>query len=67
MTDQNEKLREAVIERLRDVERLIARGKGEWPQDGYVRDSTWDDWIGQRAALRWVLRRAGSNPDEVTL
>ena len=63
MNEQNEKLRAAVIESLRDVEQRIAKGKGEWGADGYVRDSVWDGWLGGRLALRHVLQRAGIDPD----
>ena len=60
-------LQEAVIERLREVQELIAKGKGEWPKSSYVRDSIWDGYIAENGALRWVLQRAGIDPDEVTL
>ena len=63
MSEQNEKLRAAVIESLRDVEHRIAKGKGEWGSSGYVRDSVWDGWIGGQLALRHVLQRAGIDPD----
>jgi hypothetical protein len=65
--DQTCTLQEAVVERLREVQELIAKGKGEWPKSNYVRDSVWDGWLAQNDALRCVLRQAGIDPDEVTL
>lgn len=47
-----------------DVSALIARGKGTWPQNDYVRDETWAHWQGESIALRELLRCAGIDPDE---
>ncbi len=52
-------LEQAVINRLREIEAKIAKGKGTWPNSDYVRDYEWDGWIGARNNLRWVLQDAG--------
>ena len=65
MSEQNEKLRAAVIESLRAVERRIVLGQGELSDPGYVRESVWNGWLGERSALRRVLHRAGIDPDGV--
>lgn len=57
--DAGRKLYEDVVARLRSVEELLARGKGEWPKNDYVRDETWATWQGERLALRSVLQSSG--------
>lgn len=39
---------------------LIAHGKGEWPQNGYVRDETWAGWQHTLFVLNSILREAAS-------
>ena len=56
-------LEQAVLDRLRDTETRIARGKGDWPGESYVRDHVWDGWIGERDALRRILWEAGIDAD----
>jgi hypothetical protein len=46
-----------VRQELERYENMINRGKGEWPREGYVRDSTWDGWMSARHALRTTLRK----------
>lgn len=57
--DKASRLVEAVKTRLKEVNELIARGKGTWPQKDYVRDDTWAGWQAECHCLRMVLQRAG--------
>jgi hypothetical protein len=57
--DKASRLVEAVMVRLKEVDEMIARGKGEWPKHNYVRDETWASWQAERHCLRMVLQRAG--------
>jgi hypothetical protein len=57
--DKAMRLVEAVKVRLKEVDDLIARGKGEWPNQNYVRDEIWAGWQAERHCLRMVLQRAG--------
>jgi len=54
-------LRARIKERLDHYESLISKGKGEWPNNNYVRDSTWDSWHGARCVLNslWQAIKAG--------
>ena len=54
----------AVFERLKQVEELLRKGKGTWPEKGYIRDSDWDNWLGEQRALRSIVRSWGVDPDE---
>lgn len=45
--------------RLKEVNSLIGRGKGTWPQKDYVKDETWAGWQAERNCLQMVLQRAG--------
>jgi len=49
--DELADLRARIKERLDHYESLISKGKGEWPNNNYVRDSTWDSWHGARCVL----------------
>lgn len=49
----------ALVQKERDsMAEVIARGKGTWPQQDYVRDETWASWQGQLSVLESILRRA---------
>lgn len=37
-----------------DYEAMLAKGKGEWLQPGYVQDATWHGWIGAAACARRI-------------
>ena len=58
-----QRLFDEVAKRLVEVEDRLAKGKGTWPNPGYVQDITWDSWRGERLALRSVLFAAGLDPD----
>ena len=58
-------LLEAVVTRLREIEAMIAQGKGTWPRIDYIKDSTWDNWHGRYYVLRRVLYDAGYDPDQL--
>jgi hypothetical protein len=63
--EEDDKLLTEVIQALKDVEQRLAKGKGEWPKPGYVRDEVWAGWRGERYALRSVLSNSGIDLDEV--
>jgi hypothetical protein len=46
-----------VKKELERVESLLEAGKGEWPNNDYVKDSIWDGWLGQRYALSKILKQ----------
>ena len=43
----------------------LAKGKGEWPKKGYVRDEVWARWRARRTALACAIREAtGEYPED---
>lgn len=44
------------IKRERDeLQRLIDRGKGAWPELNYIKDDIWQHWLGQLQGLNLAL------------
>ena len=64
LREENRKLREAIVARLRLAEGILAEGKGTWPDSSYKTDECWARWQGQSYSLRSVLQVAGIDPDE---
>lgn len=65
MSAKDVNVTQVIIERLEHVQSMIARGKGEWPLPGYVKDETWAGWKAVRSVLRSILREVGVDPDAV--
>jgi hypothetical protein len=45
-------------EQLAELEAMIAKGKGEWPKDGYSWDTLWNAWHERASAFRSVISYA---------
>lgn len=53
----------AEIRKRRDsLAAAIDRGKGTWPEDGYVRDDTWAGWQARLGELDGLLCFCGIDP-----
>ena len=61
--DSNKVLGQVCIE-WKEVERAIARGKGNWKKEGYIPDDVWNEWRSRREVLRRILVAGGIDPDD---
>lgn len=44
---------------LARINAIFARGKGIWPEPGYVKDDVWNRLLGEQYAFNEVLRWLG--------
>lgn len=51
-------MKDAIRSRLIEVEEMVARGKGTWPEKNYVRDDVWARWQGELLVLRSLNNKA---------
>lgn len=60
----NDNARSIIVRRMEHTQKLIDRGKGEWPNPDYVRDSLWDCWNHEVMVLAAILDRIDNRDDD---